>query len=96
VDASVNVYNHEFQKVLNAFQDAESGDGRKLLLSLLNGDDDELIFEPPSNQEEERKLAEQAKISGKFNLYNVDMVPSIYWYAYGGSLPRVSLCAACF
>ena len=94
IDASENIYNNEFQKVLNAFGDVGGCgllEGRRLRLQDLADEDDYLHLERPMTEAVERLLAEEAKISRKFNLYNIHMVPSLYWFAYGGSLPRVSL-----
>jgi hypothetical protein len=92
VDASENSYNHEFQKVLNAFSDVDDCEnGRCLRLQdIVDEETDHDFASTKVNGTYERLLAENARISGKFNIYNIDMVPSIYWFAYTGSLPRVS------
>ena len=96
IDASENAYNHEFQKMLNAWvqvEDCGIESGRRLSFDdIHNNDDDddtEGLHEAASlDEQDERRLAAQARIGGKFNIFGNDLVPSIYWYAYAGSLPR--------
>mmetsp|Transcript_31028 Transcript_31028/g.47321 ORF Transcript_31028/g.47321 Transcript_31028/m.47321 type:complete len:691 (-) Transcript_31028:240-2312(-) len=81
VDASQNIHNEEFQKVLNAFWKV-----------------DDCGITNSSKRGGNRNLSKpdqtpKANIAGKFNLYNIEMVPSIHWFAYDGSLPRVSTVA---
>ena len=95
IDASENAYNHQFQRMLNAWVQVENCGieaGRRLRFEDIHDDDDtdtEEWFETaPLDEHDERRLASQARIGGRFNIYGNDLVPSIYWYAYAGSLPR--------
>jgi len=91
IDASGDEYNHEFQRVLNAFWEVNGcGPSKRRILRYedLQETETERIVNP-GNERDEAKLAATAQITGTFNIYNIDMVPSLYWYAYRGSLPRV-------
>ena len=87
VDASVDRYNHQFQKMLNAWgqvQDCGIEGGRRLSeMDILAEHEEENEFIPEDGDEEGRRLVQ---IGGKFNVYHVDLIPSIHWFAYTGSL----------
>lgn len=96
MDASQNIHNRQFQKVLNAFWRVDTcGISSVPSEHASPPDENDGNGDSSSNRGQNPDKTPKANIPSKFNLYNTEMVPSIYWYAYDGSLPRVStVCTA--
>jgi hypothetical protein len=91
IDASHNIFNLQFQKMLTAWQQVDTcgiGNGRRLKYKQ-NPEHlraNPLQFNRVLDEEEERRLRKNATIDGDFNIFDVTLFPSLYFYGYKGSL----------
>lgn len=92
IDASKNIFNLQFQKMLSAWQKVTQcgiGKGRRLLQREMPEGvegEDRGRFNRVLDEETERMLAQTAQIDGQFDIFDETLFPSIYFYGYKGSL----------